>query len=86
MGLHPFGAGTARAAGLALACFGVLPLVSRAVAGTGALPTLTTTAIGAGLFLLFCWRWRQVLELSTLRHSGRRATAPARPDGPSQVR
>ena len=35
-GLHPFGAGTLTAGGLAVGCFGVLPPLVTAVAGTGA--------------------------------------------------
>jgi O-antigen/teichoic acid export membrane protein len=56
-GLHPFGAGTGAAAVLSLGCFGVLPRVVTAIAGTG-LPGLGLTlglavpAFGGGAWLL----------------------------------
>jgi O-antigen/teichoic acid export membrane protein len=55
--LHPFGAGTCTAALLSVACFGVLPRVVTAVAGTG-VPGLAlgiglaVPAFGAGAWLL----------------------------------
>jgi O-antigen/teichoic acid export membrane protein len=55
--LHPFGAGTCAAALLSVGCFGVLPRVVTAVAGTGATGLtlavcLATPAFGAGAWLL----------------------------------
>jgi O-antigen/teichoic acid export membrane protein len=75
-GLHPFGRGTAVAAGLATACFGVLPLVAAAVAGR-TLPVLAgTTVAGVALYTAGLWLAREPLRLSALRGIRRRA-APA---------
>jgi O-antigen/teichoic acid export membrane protein len=67
--LHPFGAGTRTAAVLAVGCFGVLPRVVTAMAGTG--PTglilavvLAVPAFGAGAWLL---RDRLALDAFTRR-------------------
>lgn len=76
MALHPFGAGTGTAMALSAGCFAVLPAVTGTVWDGGLPATLATTALGTGLFLLGCRRWRRVLALDTLRtlRSGRRPT------------
>jgi O-antigen/teichoic acid export membrane protein len=63
LGVHPFGPGTVAAAGLAVACFGVLPQTLAATAGTGPAAVLTAatlafTAYGAGV-----WRMRHRLGI-----------------------
>jgi O-antigen/teichoic acid export membrane protein len=78
-GLHPFGAGTWSAALLSAGCFGVLPRVVTAVAGTGAAGLalalgLAVPAFGAGAWLL---RDRLALDAFT-----RTRTGPARSGNP----
>jgi O-antigen/teichoic acid export membrane protein len=68
-GLHPFGAGTRAAALLSIGCFGVLPRVVTAAAGTGAAGlslavALAVPAFGAGAWLL---RDRLALDAFTSR-------------------
>jgi O-antigen/teichoic acid export membrane protein len=77
MALHPFGAGTGTAVALATGCFAVLPALTGTVWDGGLPATLATTALGAGLFVSGCRRWRRVLALDTLRtlRSGRRPRA-----------
>ncbi|HEX9030354.1 MAG TPA: polysaccharide biosynthesis C-terminal domain-containing protein [Streptosporangiaceae bacterium] len=64
--VHPFGAGTAAAAGLTLVSFAAIPLSLRAAAGTG--PAVSVTAVGAGcaVMALGLWRLRGALYLSTM--------------------
>ncbi|WP_213452823.1 lipopolysaccharide biosynthesis protein [Rhizomonospora bruguierae] len=58
--VHPFGAGTLAAAGLAVACFGVPPLVL----GRGGAALVATLAAGGAAYLLGALRLRRVLALS----------------------
>jgi O-antigen/teichoic acid export membrane protein len=65
MGMHPFGAGTATAAALAVGCFAVLPVaVGLGWDGPGA--TVAATAVGAVLYLAGALRWRRALALDAL--------------------
>jgi O-antigen/teichoic acid export membrane protein len=71
-GLHPFGRGTAVAAGLAVACFGVLPLTGALLAGR-TLPVLVgTTVAGVAVYGVGLWAARVPLRLSALRAVRRR--------------
>lgn len=65
--LHPFGRGSLTAAGLALACFGVPPLLARAVFGTDLLVLLAVAVAGLLAYAGLVWRARRVLELDALR-------------------
>jgi hypothetical protein len=79
MGLHPFGRGTLTAAALALACFGVPPLVARAALGADPV-ALAVVAVAGGLaYVAAAWRLRRVLQLDALRalRRGRRRGADA---------
>ena len=64
-GLHPFGAGTCAAALLSVACFGVLPRVVTAMAGTG--PAGLAYAIGLAVpaFAAGAWLLRRPLALDS---------------------
>ena len=79
LGLHPYGAATGTAAGLAVLCFGLLPLGAEALLGQGLVSLATATLVGLLLYAAGCWRWRQVLALDTLRtlRRGRRSAALA---------
>jgi O-antigen/teichoic acid export membrane protein len=67
MGLHPFGRGTLTAAGLAVGCFGVPPLVARAAFGAEPLALLAVATLGAVAYAAAAWRLRGVLQLDALR-------------------
>lgn len=63
--VHPYGAGSALAAVLAVVCFGALPLA--AVYGTGGTaPTIAAAAVGATVYAVVCWRLRGRLRLDAL--------------------
>jgi len=78
LGLQPFGASTLLAAGLAAACFGLLPGVARLVVGTAPVPLLVAVAAGAVLYGTGLWRWRRTLRLDELRGVRRSRTGHAR--------
>ena len=61
--LHPFGAGTLAAAGLSVACFGVLPRLVTAVAGTGAVGLSLAVAVAVPAFGAGAWLLRDRLAL-----------------------
>jgi peptidoglycan biosynthesis protein MviN/MurJ (putative lipid II flippase) len=63
LGIHPFGPGTVAAGGLALACFGVLPHVLAAAAGTGPAALLTALALAFAGYGAGVWRMRHRLGL-----------------------
>ena len=63
LGLHPFGRATFVAAGTATVCFGVVPLLVRAVAGTSLSGALTAAALGGTGYLFAVARLRRVLRL-----------------------
>ncbi|MEH1016831.1 lipopolysaccharide biosynthesis protein [Micromonospora sp. CPCC 206060] len=65
--LHPFGRGTLTAAGLAVACYGLPPLLARPVFGDG-LPVLVAAAVVGTLgYAALVWRARRALQLDALR-------------------
>jgi O-antigen/teichoic acid export membrane protein len=65
--LHPFGKGFPRAVLAATVSFGGVGLAVRALMGT-TLPALLVYALIAGpLYLLFLWRFREALELTSLK-------------------
>jgi hypothetical protein len=70
-GLHPFGAGTCSAALLSVTCFGVLPWIVTALAGTGAAALSLALALALPAFCLGAWLLRDRLALH--------AFIPARP-------
>jgi O-antigen/teichoic acid export membrane protein len=72
MGLHPFGRGTAVAAGLAVACFGALPLAAAVLAGRTLPVLIGTTVVGVALYGAGLWAARGPLRLSALRGIRRR--------------
>jgi O-antigen/teichoic acid export membrane protein len=78
MGLHPFGRGPAIAAGLAAACFGVLPLVAVVLAGRTPPVLIATTVAGAALYVAGLWAARGPLRLSALRSIRRSRPRPMR--------
>jgi len=63
LGIHPFGPGTVAAAGLALACFGVLPQALAATAGTGPAAVLTAAALAFAAYGAGVWRMRHRLGI-----------------------
>ena len=67
MGLHPYGRGTLTAAGLALSCFGVPPLVARVAFGADLRVLAGVAVAGALAYVAAAWRLRRVLELDALR-------------------
>jgi O-antigen/teichoic acid export membrane protein len=73
-GMTPAGAGLGLAAGSALACFGVLPLLARLAFGTTA--TLAGLVLGAGCYAGLLWAGRSRLALTAFAAllPGRRAT------------
>ncbi|WP_307803704.1 lipopolysaccharide biosynthesis protein [Micromonospora echinofusca] len=65
--LHPFGRGTLTAAGLAVVCYGLPPLLARPVFGDG-LPVLAAVALVGTLgYAALVWRFRRALQLDALR-------------------
>ncbi|GGK08950.1 hypothetical protein GCM10010123_43530 [Pilimelia anulata] len=67
LGLHPFGRETLAAAGLALACFGVPPLLATLAGAGGPAGVAAALAAGAALYGAGVWRLRRVLRLDALR-------------------
>jgi O-antigen/teichoic acid export membrane protein len=63
LGVHPFGPGTVAAAGLAIACFGVLPQALAATAGTGPAAVLVAGALAFAAYGAGVWRMRRRLGL-----------------------
>jgi O-antigen/teichoic acid export membrane protein len=67
MGLHPFGAGVAVAAGLSAVCFGLVGVALRVLLG----PTLPGLALyvvaSCGLYAVLLWRFREHLDWEALR-------------------
>jgi O-antigen/teichoic acid export membrane protein len=79
--LHPFGKGFPRATVAAVVSFGVVGLVVRALMGMTWLSLLVYSAVGGCLYLAFLWRFREALELTSLkgvlRARGSRQRTPA---------
>ncbi len=67
VGLHPFGRGTRAAAGLSIACFGVLPWAVTAVAGTGATGRTLAMLAAVPAFLAGTWLLRVPLALDAFK-------------------
>jgi O-antigen/teichoic acid export membrane protein len=61
--LHPFGVGTRAAALLSIGCFGVLPRVVTAVAGTGAVGLTIAVVLAVPAFAAGAWQLRDRLAL-----------------------
>jgi O-antigen/teichoic acid export membrane protein len=79
MGLHPFGAGVAVAAGLSAVCFGVLGVGLRALFGP-TLPGLVVYAVAScGLYAALLWRFRDQLDWQALRGALDRPGRRSRP-------
>jgi O-antigen/teichoic acid export membrane protein len=64
--LHPFGRGTLLAAAAAAACFGVVGLAVRALAGPSVPVFLASALLACALYAALLWRWREPLELPEL--------------------
>jgi hypothetical protein len=64
LGLHPFGAATLAACGLALLCFGALPLVALATVGRGPAGAAVAVVGGGAAYAIGCWRLRRLLRLT----------------------
>jgi O-antigen/teichoic acid export membrane protein len=65
--LHPFGRGFPRATLAAAVSFGVVGLGVRALMGTTWLSLVVYAAVGGVLYLAFLWRFREALELTSLK-------------------
>jgi O-antigen/teichoic acid export membrane protein len=65
--LQPFGRGTLIAAALTSVSFGVLPLATREMAGSGAVVSVTAVAGGCIVMAAGMWRFRDDLRLAALR-------------------
>jgi O-antigen/teichoic acid export membrane protein len=76
---HPFGSGTMVAFALAVACYGMLPLVVRWVTGDAVLGLCVGIVVGSASYAIGLWRCRRSLELSVLFVSLRSRTGRARP-------
>jgi O-antigen/teichoic acid export membrane protein len=70
--LHPFGAGTLAAAGLALGCFGLIPLAVLAVTGPTVTGALVAAALGSAGYLAGIAKLRRVLRLDAFTALRRR--------------
>jgi O-antigen/teichoic acid export membrane protein len=75
LGLHPFGAGTLAACGLALLCFGALPAVAVATVGRGPAAAAVAVVAGGAAYAVGCWRLRRLLRLTAFL-APRREVAP----------
>ncbi|MEP7023929.1 MAG: polysaccharide biosynthesis C-terminal domain-containing protein [Actinomycetota bacterium] len=64
--VHPFGRGLLAATVLTTLSFGALPLLLRAVLGTGLVPSLATLATGCVILVAGLWRFRDALQLSVM--------------------
>src|SRR5205085_10084022 len=67
MGLRPFGSGYLRVALDAVACWGGLGLLFRAVLGEGGVALLAYVVVAGAIWLALLWRWRGILRLAELR-------------------
>jgi O-antigen/teichoic acid export membrane protein len=64
--LHPFGQGTLTIAAIAAACFGLVGLTMRALAGLSVPAFLAYAALSCALYAAALWRFRERLELPAL--------------------
>ena len=74
--VHPFGRSTLTAGGLALACFGLIPLGVRAALGLSWLSITVAAVVGGAVYLGLVWRLRDSLELNAFRDLRRRGRRP----------
>ena len=79
-GLHPFGRATLAAGGLAVGCFGLLPLAGRLLLPDHPWAALAAAAVGGVLYLLAVRRWRAALGLPSLRSLRPRRRRPSSPE------
>jgi O-antigen/teichoic acid export membrane protein len=70
--LHPFGAATALAALLGVACFLVVPTAIRFAVGDTWAAVAISALVGGAVYALLLWRLRRPLELTALREIRRR--------------
>jgi O-antigen/teichoic acid export membrane protein len=77
--IHPFGAATVIACAVTGLSFGVLPVIVRAVLGSGAGGQIVAVAAACVALAAGLWHWRQQLALSMLPRPriGHRAFAPS---------
>ncbi|GGL35095.1 lipopolysaccharide biosynthesis protein [Phycicoccus endophyticus] len=64
--IHPFGLATGVVAGVAVLSFGVVPLVTRGLLGSGVATTVTGAALGSLAYGALLWRFRHTLHLRSL--------------------
>ena len=64
--VHPFGRGTLASCGLAVVCFGAIPLFARMMAGSGIGADVAAVAVGCTLYALGLWRLRADLHLAAM--------------------
>lgn len=83
MRLHPFGRGSLAAAALATACFGALPTVVAALAGTGPAALASALGLAGAGYLAGARRLAGPLALAALLRSARH---PGRQTAPDQGR
>jgi O-antigen/teichoic acid export membrane protein len=77
MGLHPFGRGTAVAAALSAASFGLVGLAVRALAGPTLAGLVAYAVLGCASYAVLLWRFRDRLEWAALRGILRRRRTAA---------
>jgi O-antigen/teichoic acid export membrane protein len=70
--LHPFGAGTGAAVLLSVACFGVLPRVVTALAGSGPAGLTLALCLSVPAFAAGAWLLRRPLALDAFKNPLRR--------------
>jgi len=64
--VHPFGRGALASGGLAVVCFGGIPLLARITAGSGVRTDAVAVATGCALYALGLWRLRGDLHLAAM--------------------
>ncbi|GHJ46013.1 succinoglycan biosynthesis protein ExoP [Catellatospora sp. TT07R-123] len=79
--LHPFGAATRTAMGLAVASFGLLPWLARMVLPATPLGTGAALALATGVYVGGLRRFRDRLGLAALLQAARPSTAPGKRRG-----
>jgi O-antigen/teichoic acid export membrane protein len=78
IGVHPFGRSTFTAAGLALVCFGAIPVGIRLLLGLSWLSIAVSIVVGGSIYLLLLWRLRSQLDLTAFKGMRRgRGRGPA---------
>jgi O-antigen/teichoic acid export membrane protein len=64
--VHPFGRGALASCGLAVTCFGAIPLLARMTGGSGTGTDAVAVTAGCGLYALGLWRLRGDLHLAAM--------------------